>query len=707
MSTKITNEHLYRKAIVYVRQSTPGQVIGNRESQRLQYALADRAKEVGFSDVEVIDDDLGRSGAGHTTRPGFERLVAMVCGGGTGAVFCIEASRLARNGRDWHHLIDFCALVGTVIIDPDGVYDPRLPNDRLLLGLKGTMSEFELTLFRQRSFEAKRAKAQRGELQFHLPIGLRWSPNGRIELEPDRRAQQAIRAVFKRFELLGSIRQVLLVMRTEKIRLPAIVEGEHPRRIEWKLPVYQTVHKILTNPLYAGAYAYGKTEARTSVIDRRAHKTSGHRKSMGAWTALIKDHHPGYISWEQFERNQAIVASNAHMKQCTVPKAGRGGRALLAGLVRCRRCGRMLHVVYGGRRQPGARYECRGATVNHGAGARCTTFGALRPDEAVARALLDAVSPKAIADAIEIADRTANEQSAVQQAALFELEQARYEAKVAGRRYESVDPENRLVAGELESRWNAALDHVREAERRLDEIAQSRARSVKIDRTMLESLADSLPTIWNSPCADMRTKQRIVRTLVREIVAEIDQRRSEIVLAVHWHGGRHTEIRVPKKRTGQHDRKASFEAEEVVRRMVGRWPDTEIAATLNRLGLRTGTGLTWNESRVHSLRHRMGLKSRDPEPGSLGTLTLNDAIERLGVSNRVVLGLIRKGLITATQVIRHAPYEIQPESLSSPAVLAAVHRTRERGKPARNWATDRRTLTLPGVEHDLGKPGRR
>jgi DNA invertase Pin-like site-specific DNA recombinase len=233
MTTKLANSHLSRRAIVYVRQSTPSQVTGNIESQRLQYGLVGRAKDLGFSDVLVIDDDLGRSGSGLTARPGFERLVAMVCSGEVGAVFCMEASRLARNGRDWHHLIDFCAMVGTVIIDADGVYDPHLPNDRLLLGLKGTMSEFELTLFRQRSLEAKRAKAQRGELQFRLPVGLRWSENGRIERDPSRRVQQAITAVFKRFELVGSIRQVLLTMRAEKLRLPVVVEGDRTGRLEW------------------------------------------------------------------------------------------------------------------------------------------------------------------------------------------------------------------------------------------------------------------------------------------------------------------------------------------------------------------------------------------------------------------------------------------------------------------------------------------
>jgi DNA invertase Pin-like site-specific DNA recombinase len=697
MSTKITSEHRSRSAVVYVRQSTPGQVIGNRESQRRQYALAERARELGFAEVEIIDDDLGRSGSGLAARPGFERLVGKVCGGEIGAVFCIEASRLARNGRDWHHLIDFCGLVGTVIVDPDGVYDPRLPNDRLLLGLKGTMSEFELTLFRQRSFEAKRTKAQRGELRFRLPIGLRWSEDGRIELEPDQRVQRVLLGVFERFERLGSVRQVLLAMREENLQVPAIVQGERPDRVEWKPPVYNTIHKLITNPVYAGAYAYGRTEARTAVVGQRARKTFGHRKTRDEWTALILNHHRGYITWEQFERNQAIVASNAHMKQNMAPKAGRGGKALLAGLMRCRRCGRMLHVVYGGRRQPGARYECRGASVNHGSGPHCLGIGALRVDEAMGRALVEAGSPQAIDDAVALAHRMATEKGEVYRAATLELEQARYQADLAKRRYESVDPANRLVAAELEARWNAALLHVRELEVRLEELEHAHTANLTIDRTLLETLADTLPSVWNSPEADMRLKQRIVRMLVREVIADVDAEHSEVVLVLHWHGGRHSEIRVPKKRTGQHGRCTRPETEDVIRRMAGCWPSEEIAATLNRMGWRTGTGLTWNASRVDSVRRRLGLTDTDAQSGG-SKMTLQAAVAHLGVSNTVILRLIKKGLVPATQVVPYAPYEIDRAALDSPAVREAVRSVRERGKHARRWAADRRTLTLPGLD---------
>ena len=426
-SAKINEDHRKRRAIVYVRQSSAIQVTHNLESQRRQYALADQARQLGFQQVEVIDEDLGRSGSGQVDRPGFARLVAEVCTGGVGAVFCIEASRLARNGRDWHHLIELCGLVRALVVDPDGVYDPGLLNDRLLLGLKGTMSEFELNLLRQRCQEAIHQKAQRGELQFALPVGYRWTANGRVEMDPDRRVQQAIALVFSKMAEFGSARQVLLWFRSEKVSLPALAHMESGRELVWKLPVYNTIWHMLRNPMYAGGYAFGKTEARTRVVEGRARKTIGHFKPVESWTVLIRDHHPGYITWEQYERHQALLADNAHMKSRMEPKAGRGGRSLLAGLLRCRRCGRMLHVAYSGSRGEVPRYHCRGAQLNHGE-AWCISFGGLRPDRAVAVEILKAVEGNAVEAAVEAATRIAEQRSQQRQALSLELEQAQYEA---------------------------------------------------------------------------------------------------------------------------------------------------------------------------------------------------------------------------------------------------------------------------------------
>lgn len=670
-NAKITADHRKRRAIVYVRQSSAIQVTNNLESQRRQYALADQARQLGFQQVEVIDEDLGRSGSGQVDRPGFARLVAEVCTGSVGAVFCIEASRLARNGRDWHHLIELCGLVRALVVDPDGVYDPGLLNDRLLLGLKGTMSEFELNLLRQRCQEAIRQKAQRGELRFALPVGFRWVANGKVEKDPDRRVQQAIGLVFSKMTEFGSARQVLLWFRGEKVSLPCLMYEESGRELVWKLPVYNTIWHMLRNPMYAGGYAFGKTEARTRVVNGRARKTIGHFKPVESWMVLIRDHHPGYITWEQYERNQALLADNAHMKSRMEPKAGRGGRSLLAGLLRCRRCGRMLHVAYSGSKGEVPRYHCRGAQINHGE-AWCISFGGLRPDRAVAAEILKAVEGNAVEAALEAATRIAEQHCQQRQALSLELEQAQYEARLAARRYEAVDPDNRLVVSELEARWNAALRRVGEVEGRLRQVEASSEGATRIpDKQTLFSLAQDLPAVWNADGTDMRLKQRITRILIQEIIVDVDETAGEILLLIHWIGGRHSELRLKKNLTGQHSRCTSLEAIQVIRQMAGRFPDEQIASTLNRLGLKTGTGNNWIELRVRTARSYHKLPSYDPKL-TQNVLTLEEASEKLGVSHKIVRRLIDSKLIAATQVVPWAPWEIPAEAIQSEQVLREV-----------------------------------
>jgi DNA invertase Pin-like site-specific DNA recombinase len=675
MNPKLTDERLARRAIVYVRQSSPGQVLHHQESQRRQYELADRARELGFKQVVVIDEDLGRSGSGLVERPGFQRLVGEVCGGEVGAIFCIEASRLARNGRDWHHLIELCGMTGAVVIDPDGVYDPAIVNDRLLLGLKGTMSEFELNLLRQRSFEAIRQKAGRGELRFCLPVGYLWTANGKVEMDPDQRVQQALRLVFSKMTELGSVRQVLLWFRRERVPLPMRSLDSPGGQALWNLPIYNSVLKLLTNPMYAGAYAFGKTQGRTTIVEGRARKTAGHKKPRTEWTVLLRDHHPGYISWEQYERNQAMIATNAHMKSRMQPKAGRGGKALLSGLLRCRRCGRMLGVSYGGTRRAVARYHCKGAHINHGED-WCISFGSLRTDQAVADELLRAIGGNAVEAALEAAEKIRQQRQEQRSALELELEQARYEAKLSARRYSAVDPDNRLVAAELEARWNAALQKVQELEDRLRECDRSVELPTIPDKDVLLSLAQDLPAVWNSPSADMRLKQRIVRILIREIVADVEQDNQQIVLLMHWVGGRHSELRVKKNGLGKHRRCTAMEAVEVVRQMAGKFSDEQIAATLNRLRLRTGAGNHWNEQRVASLRHHHKFPTRNADNAAREMLTLEETAHHLGVSATSVRRMIRQKLLPASQVIACAPWQIPAEALESATVLDAVQRIR-------------------------------
>lgn len=318
---KITTDHLARAAYVYIRQSTADQLVNNPESRRRQYALRARAEVLGWRDVVVIDDDLGRSGSG-IARKGFERLLVAIGAGGAGAVLAIEASRLARNGRDWHTLLEFCALVGCLLIDEDDVYDPRLVNDRLLLGMKGTFSELELSILRQRAHEALRLKAGRGDLHTSVAVGYVRSADDRLEMDPDRRVREAVTLVFSKFDEIGSVRQVALWFRDERIELPTIAYGPHGRIVEWHPPRYNSVHRLLTNPVYAGAYVFGRTVSQVRVESGRKVIRRGVRRGQDEWEVLIRDHHAGYITWEQYERNQCLIGENANMKGAMVAGSG-------------------------------------------------------------------------------------------------------------------------------------------------------------------------------------------------------------------------------------------------------------------------------------------------------------------------------------------------------------------------------------------------
>jgi DNA invertase Pin-like site-specific DNA recombinase len=457
---------LKRKAVVYIRQSTQAQVQTNLESRRRQYELVDVARQRGFRDVEVIDDDLGRSASGTAARPGFDRLVAWLCAGEVGAVLCFDASRLARNGRDWHHLLELCGLVDARVIDLDGIYDPCRPNDRLLLGMKGSISEFELGVLRARMLDAVRAKARRGELRISVPIGYIWHREMGLGFDPDCRIQEVVRLIFARFRQLGSARQVLLSMFAEGIHFPRPSDGKKLVAFDWTPVRYRNVISVLKNPFYAGAYAYGKGEKRTAIIDGRARTSYGHRKPLEEWEVLLKDHHEGYIDWAEFERNQKQLAVNNYAKLGGA-KSGRGGRALLAGLLSCGRCGRRLMVSYSGRPPGQPVYRCDRPNLMLGL-PRCCTFGGLRIDAAVAGELLRAVAPMAIEAAAESERRYMETRDEQQRVIELELQQARYEAALAERRYAACDPDNRLIAAQLEKSWEAALRRVEACKARLE-----------------------------------------------------------------------------------------------------------------------------------------------------------------------------------------------------------------------------------------------
>lgn len=695
MSSKITFDHLGRGAVVYIRQSTPGQVIEHTESQRRQYALAESARVLGFASVTTIDDDLGRSGSGVVERPGFQKLVASVCSGSIGAVFCLEASRLARNGRDWHHLVDLCAVVGVLVIDPDGVYDPRLVNDRLLLGLKGTMSEYELNLLRQRGLAARDSKAKRGELRFALPPGYCWNELGQIEMDPDQRVSDTIKLMFRKFRELGSARQLFLWARHAALRIPVAQQKSSHQKIGWQVPAYHNLVEMMHNPIYAGAYVFGRRTSRTHLVDGRAKKTEGHRKPIKDWNVLLRDHHVGYISWEEFEENQKMLAENAHMQKRASRKAARGGRALLTGLVRCGRCGRMLHVFYGMRSGHAHRYQCRGDDAHVGS-RRCIGIGGVRVDRAIAAQIMEAISPLAVEAAIRAAEQITQAGDDVRQTVRRELEEAHYEASLAARRYEAVDPMKRLVARELESRWNAALERVAQLEQRLARMDTETASRPEIDREGLMALAHDLPAAWNAPGTTMRTKQRLTRILIQEIVIDLDDQAHEAIVTIHWAGGRHTEVRVARTRTGRYPDDRFPSPVEVIRKLGGQWPDRDLAVTMNRMRCKTSDGESWTTVRVRALRERLGIADFDSTLSRPKTISVDETAHRLKICVGSVLRLIRTGILPASQLMPSAPWQVPEDALQSDEVRIGVQSVIAR-RPAKLLSFyENKTLKLPG-----------
>jgi DNA invertase Pin-like site-specific DNA recombinase len=660
---KIQRSHQERAAIVYVRQSSMGQVRHNLESQRRQYQLADLARQLGFATVTVIDEDQGRSGSGSVQRTGFLRLLDLVFQGQVGAVFALEASRLARNNRDWHHLVDFCAVAETLVIDHDGVYDPRLLNDRLLLGLKGTMSEFELGLLRQRAKEAFLAKVKRGVVMTRVPAGYIRTEDDRIEMHPDRRVQEALRGVFELFEQLGSARQVLLYHQKERLDLPSEHEGEPI----WVKPTYSRVLAFLNNPTYAGTFVFGRRRDR-----RSGRHPSGRTRTLlrdpGQWQTVIHDHHPGYITWERFERNQKQLRENTAAEANHRGGAVKAGPALLSGLMRCGVCGRMMYIRYQGLHHQFAYYECMGAAQEGRRG--CLSVGARNIDGAVSQALLSALRPTALRAALDAFEQGTQQDSRKLKALELALQQGRYETQRARRQYDAVEPENRLVCGELEKRWEQALRAEKEAEQAWEEARKRTEQLSQQDRARLAALAEDLPYVWAHEATSVELKKRLIRCALTSITAEHVEEPPRIKLLLHWAGGVHTSIFAKRNRTGEHSRCTDREIIDLVRELALACTDRIIAQVLNQLGYKTGVGNAFNLERVQSLRHHHKIPCFDE--AKRDWVTLEEAADQLQVSPCTVRKLLQRGLLKGRQIVKYAPWMISPEALQDPIVQAAV-----------------------------------
>ena len=449
--------------------------------------------------------------------------------------------------------------------------------------------------------------------------------------------QEAVRVIFERFRQHGSARQALLSLAAEQMHFPRPSDGKGLVSFEWTPIRYRSVISILKNPFYAGAYAYGKSQKRTALIEGRARTTYKHRKPFDQWEVIIKEHHEGFIEWSEFERNQKLLAANAYGKADGV-KSGRGGRSLLPGLLLCGRCGRRLKVVYSGRAPGQPVYRCELPNQMFGR-PRCIIFGAKRVDAAIARELLRALEPMAIEAALQAERRHMELQGERRRIVELELQQAQYEASLAERRYAACDPDNRLIAAQLEKSWEATLQRVQACEVRL---AALETPSSTTPTPNFAGLADDLEAAWNAPGVTMRSRQQLLRALIAEIIADYDQSSREIVLKIHWRGGQHSELRVPKPKSGEHGCRTADEAVAVIDTMATRWSDEDIAATLNRMGLPTGQGKTWTANRVSSLRRVRGINAYRSAEKNGEWLTMSEAavnsasqiIRSVGSSNK-------------------------------------------------------------------------
>ena len=691
MTDKIQRVHLEKAAYVYVRQSKMHQVRQHHESRRRQYGLEDRARQLGFTRIVLIDEDLGRSGTSTQDRPGFGRLLTAVCEGQVGAVFALEASRLARNNRDWHHLVDLCGLTGTLVVDDDGVYDPKLVNDRLILGMKGSMAEFELGLMRQRAQEALRQMIARGVCLWDMPAGYVRMKDNRIEMTADRQVQQAIHGVFRKFRELGSVRQTLLWYVQEQIPLPRAQRGSRGQEVSWKIPCYKRVLAILTNPAYAGAFVHGRTYTRTVMRAGRAHKTRGHHRPQEQWGVLIRDHHRPYIPWEEHLRIQDQIRTNSGMHGNQRRGAAKRGPALLTGLLRCARCGRKLRVAYGGKGGRVQRYLCRSGQLDHGR-PWCISFGGLRVDEAIAKTALEAVQPAGVQAALNAWDSLVQQDDEKRKALELALQKARYEAQRAQRQYDAVEPENRLVAAELEMRWNQSLQAAAELEQRLHaHVAGPETLSNEL-RMRLLALGEDLSRAWRHPTTSTVLKKRILRSVLEEIVVDIADSPPEVAMRLHWAGGAHTELRVRKNPKGKHRHCTDGKVIDLIRELAKVCPDQAIAAILNKHGYRTGTGKRWIASRVVTLRSHHGMPAMSKDRGRTW-ITLEQAASELGIHHQCVKRLIKRGILPATQVMAHAPWVIERVHLDLHAVQAAAKAIRE-GRRTKPVAAEQQELPL-------------
>ena len=659
---KITASHMSRQAIVYLRQSSAAQVEHNRESTDRQYALATKAHDLGWPDdrIIVIDEDLGLSGSGAVARSGFARLTAEVALGHVGLVLGLEVSRLARNNADWHRLIDLAGLSDTLIGDADGLYHPALFNDRLLLGLKGTMSEAELHVLRARLNGGIRNKAARGELRRGLPVGFVWGDaEGEVRFHPDEAVVTAIRNAFARFAETGSARRVWLWFRSEGLSFP--LQMHQDVDIRWVDASYTAIHHVLTNPVYAGAYVYGKTRMETTLDASGARRKRIRHLPRSEWQVLIPEHHPGFIDWQTYEANLARIAQNTRPGPHKVGGAVREGSALLQGLASCGHCGRRLRTHYRGRNSSSG-YHCSGKILVEGRGVYCLNVGGIQIDEAITRSFIAALEPAKLAATLAAAERLEADREITLKQWRLGVERASYEASRAERRYRAVDPENRLVARGLEREWEQSLSALERARAELVRREQERPRILsQEERDRLLSLGPDLASVWHAATTTPRDRKELLRTLIEEVIIKIERHSATAHLTLRWKGGALIEIDLVLPRSRPATIRTDEDTIALVRRLALHYPDSVIAGILNRQGRITAHGHRFQAGRVGNLRRHWDIPcfelKTDADDGDL--LTIKKAAIVLGVAPSTIHRLLNDGIIVGEQPTPGAPWRIR------------------------------------------------
>jgi len=655
--SKITPSHLERNAYVYIRQSTDHQVQENIESQQRQYEMVQLAQQYSWHEdsIIVIDDDLGRSASSTTGRTGFAKLVADVALHKAGIIFGLEVSRLARNNRDWYQLLDLCSLTKTLIADQDGVYDPSSFNDRLLLGLKGTMSEAELHMIKSRMLQGLYHKAQKGELRFKLPIGYQFDEDGKIIKSLDEQVTHIINLTFKKFFEIGTVNGVLKYFLEENLLFPR--KATFDKKIRWVRPYYKALRDTLGNPLYTGTYVFGRTKVVKELDENGNHKSRQIRQDMEDWDVIIHDHHPAYISWDQYLKTQKQIEKNTSPPKSQTSQVAREGSALLQGLARCGNCGRSMHVTYHGQGKKSYPYYICNMAYRNFSDHYCQSIGGRRIDQAVSDAFLDAISPASLNIQLKALQQIHHQQDMALEQLQLQSERSQYEADRAFRQYDAVEPENRLVARNLERQWNNALKRVEELKARIIErkkIFQDRLS--KIEEEQVQRLAHNLPAIWNVPTTTDKDRKMLLRTAIQEV--QLTKMDRDVTVKILWAGGAVTEqiVHLPKVRSKRH---TSLDIVELVRQLAKKFTDDQIARILIRQGYKTATGLTFNAHKVANLRRSYGIpRYRKPKGEQPKSYTAQQTAQVLQVSVPTIHNWLNAGFIKGEQVTQGAPWEI-------------------------------------------------